>query len=67
MDAFLMALQGAIFGEARTLAAKHLSETIGDGQAQLADVLTRLMWTNRTDCISACSPFRIDDFRGGSQ
>lgn len=64
-DAFLMALQGGIFGEARAVAARHLAETIGQNEAGVSKVLALLTCVKRSD-ISACSPHRIDDFCGSN-
>lgn len=67
IDAFLMALQGGISGEARSLAAKHLAETIGEDQAGVSAVLSKLTSVTWADISSASSPYRIDDFCGSSQ
>lgn len=64
MDAFLMALQGGIFGEARSVAAKHLAEIIGEKKVGMSEILNKLTCSSRTDITSASSPHRIDDFCG---
>lgn len=60
-DAFLMALQGGVCGEARPVAARHLAETIGHGQSNVAGVLSLLTRPEWEKASSGNGVYRVDN------
>lgn len=56
MDAFLMALQGTLLPEARSLAAKHLLEALNKPEGEVSKVLQRLAAGTAPECLSLSGP-----------